>query len=146
MTAGATMNLAPEQSKYLVALVPGEAAACTDRMDYPVLARIPGGAARETGIPALAAPPTGIIAPRSVEAIVSMMERNFFELRGRWAPPGSPAARWREGISTFERRASGSFGAIRDRASVKESRSTPVKASKTWCRTLARCPGNVASS
>ncbi len=74
MTAGATVNLTPEQSKYLVALVPGAAAVCTDGMDYPVLARIPGGAARETGIPALAAPPTGIIAPRSVEAIVGVAQ------------------------------------------------------------------------
>jgi len=64
-TVGATMNLTPDQSRYLVTLVPGEAAVFTDGMDYPVLARMPDGTARETARPAMAAPPTGIIAPRS---------------------------------------------------------------------------------
>ena len=59
------MNLTPDQSRYLVTLVPGEAAVFTDGMDYPVLARMPDGTARETAAPAPAAPPAGIIAPRS---------------------------------------------------------------------------------
>jgi uncharacterized protein len=47
-TVGATMNLTEDQSRYLVTLVPGEAAVFTDGMDYPVLARMPDGTARET--------------------------------------------------------------------------------------------------
>jgi uncharacterized protein len=46
-TVGATMNLTDDQSRYLVTLVPGEAAVFTDGMDYPVLARMPDGTARE---------------------------------------------------------------------------------------------------
>jgi uncharacterized protein DUF87 len=44
---GATMNLSPAQSKYLVTLVPGEAAVATDGMDQPLLARMPDGTSRE---------------------------------------------------------------------------------------------------
>ena len=44
---GATMNLTDAQSRYLVALVPGEAAVFCDGMDYPVLARMPDGTSRE---------------------------------------------------------------------------------------------------
>jgi hypothetical protein len=62
---GATMNLTPEQSQYLVTLVPGEAAVFTDGMDYPLLVRMPDGTARETSNPAPAASPAGIITRRS---------------------------------------------------------------------------------
>jgi uncharacterized protein len=44
---GATMNLSPAQSRYLVTLMPGEAAVAADGMDHPVLARMPDGTARE---------------------------------------------------------------------------------------------------
>jgi hypothetical protein len=44
---GATMNLTPAQSEYLVTVPPGEAAVHCDGMDYPVLARMPDGTARE---------------------------------------------------------------------------------------------------
>jgi hypothetical protein len=44
---GATMNLSPAQSRYLVTLVPGEAAVATDGMDQPLLARMPDGTGRE---------------------------------------------------------------------------------------------------
>ena len=44
---GATMNLSPAQSRYLVTLVPGEAAVATDGMDHPLLVRMPDGTARE---------------------------------------------------------------------------------------------------
>jgi hypothetical protein len=40
---GATMNLSPAQSRYLVTLVPGEAAVAADGMDHPLLARMPDG-------------------------------------------------------------------------------------------------------
>jgi hypothetical protein len=46
-TVGATMNLSPAQSEYLVTLPPGEAAVHADGMDYPLLARIPDGTRRE---------------------------------------------------------------------------------------------------
>ena len=64
-SVGATMNLTPDQSRYLVTLVPGEAAVFADGMDYPVLARMPDGTARETAAPAPAASPAAIIAARS---------------------------------------------------------------------------------
>jgi DNA helicase HerA-like ATPase len=48
---GATMNLSPAQSRYLVTLVPGEAAVAADGMDHPVLVRMPDGTARETWPP-----------------------------------------------------------------------------------------------
>jgi hypothetical protein len=64
-TVGATMNLTPDQSRYLVTLVPGEAAVHADGMDYPLLVRVPDGTQREISIPAQAVPPSRIIAPRS---------------------------------------------------------------------------------
>lgn len=48
---GATMNLSPRQSEYLVALRPGTAAVFTDGMDAPVLARMPDGTGRERRTP-----------------------------------------------------------------------------------------------
>ncbi|MFV2116568.1 glycohydrolase toxin TNT-related protein [Micromonospora sp. LOL_025] len=50
-TVGATMNLSPRQSEYLVALRPGTAAVFTDGMDAPVLARMPDGTGRERRAP-----------------------------------------------------------------------------------------------
>jgi hypothetical protein len=64
-SVGATMNLTAEQSRYLVTLPPGEAAVFADGMDYPVLARMPDGTARETTIRAPTASPAAIIAARS---------------------------------------------------------------------------------
>ena len=46
---GATMNLSPGQSQYLVTLAPGEAAVSVDGMDHPLLVRMPDGTARESG-------------------------------------------------------------------------------------------------
>jgi uncharacterized protein len=62
---GATMNLTGAQSSCLVTLVPGEAAVHADGMDYPVLARIPDGTAREASTPAATATAAGIITVRS---------------------------------------------------------------------------------
>ena len=62
---GATMNITPAQSQYLVTLPPGEAAVFTDGMDYPVLARMPDGTARETAITAVTASAAAIIGRRS---------------------------------------------------------------------------------
>jgi hypothetical protein len=59
---GATMNLTPAQSAFLVTLRPGEAAVFTDGMDYPVLARMPDGTRREETTPAR---------PRTADALVT---------------------------------------------------------------------------
>jgi uncharacterized protein len=64
-TVGATMNITPAQSQYLVTLPPGEAAVFTDGMDYPVLARMPDGTARESAIRAVTASVAAIIGRRS---------------------------------------------------------------------------------
>jgi DNA helicase HerA-like ATPase len=61
---GATMNMTEAQSRYLVTLPPGQAAIFTDGMDYPVLARMPDGTARET-TPFPAGTPEPVIQPRS---------------------------------------------------------------------------------
>jgi uncharacterized protein len=61
---GATMNLTPAQSACLVTLPPGEAAVFTDGMDYPILARMPDGTAREDA-PAATATPAAITGRRS---------------------------------------------------------------------------------
>ncbi|RLK58896.1 ATP-binding protein [Actinokineospora cianjurensis] len=58
---GATMNLTDEQSRYVVALPPGQAALFAGGMDHPILTRIPLGNARESAdgvdrTPAISAP------------------------------------------------------------------------------------------
>ena len=58
------MNMTPAQNRFLVTLPPGEAAVFADGMDYPVLARMPDGTAREAG-PAVTATPAGVVRPRS---------------------------------------------------------------------------------
>ena len=63
---GATMNLTAAQSEYLVTLPPGEAAVHADGMDYPLLARMPDGTAREAARPAVTASAGPVIARRSV--------------------------------------------------------------------------------
>ncbi len=62
---GATMNITGAQSQYLVTLPPGEAAVFTDGMDYPLLARMPDGTAREVARPATVTGPASLITPRS---------------------------------------------------------------------------------
>jgi uncharacterized protein len=63
---GATMNLTPDQSEYLVTLQPGEAAIHSDGMDYPVLARMPDGTPRETGSATVTSTPGPVIGRRSI--------------------------------------------------------------------------------
>jgi uncharacterized protein len=63
---GATMNATDAQSRYLVTLPPGEAAVFADGMDFPLLARLPDGTAREAGISAETRTPAGIVQPRSI--------------------------------------------------------------------------------
>ena len=63
---GATMNLTRPQSRYLVTLRPGEAAVFTDGMDYPLLARLPDGTAREATTKAETATPASVVRPRSI--------------------------------------------------------------------------------
>jgi hypothetical protein len=62
---GATMNLTDAQSRYLVTLTPGEAAVHADGMDYPILARMPDGSARESAAAVAPAPPAGLTGTRS---------------------------------------------------------------------------------
>jgi hypothetical protein len=62
---GATMNLTPAQSEYLVTLSPGDAAVHADGMDYPLLVRMPDGRAREAAGPAVTASAGPVIARRS---------------------------------------------------------------------------------
>jgi hypothetical protein len=62
---GATMNLTPAQSEYLVTLSPGDAAVHADGMDYPLLARMPDGRAREAAGRAVTASAGPVIARRS---------------------------------------------------------------------------------
>ena len=64
-TVGATMNLTSTQSQYLVTLPPGEAGVFTDGMDYPILARMPDGTAREASEAVPAAGPGPVIGRRS---------------------------------------------------------------------------------
>ena len=61
---GATMNLTPAQEQYIVTLPPGEAAVFADGADYPWLARMPDGTAREAA-EAQTAGPASIVTARS---------------------------------------------------------------------------------
>ena len=63
---GATMNATDAQSRYLVTLPPGEAAVFADGMDFPLLARLPDGSAREAGAEEETSSPASIVAPRSI--------------------------------------------------------------------------------
>jgi DNA helicase HerA-like ATPase len=63
---GATMNMTRAQNRFLVTLKPGEAAVFTDGMDYPLLARMPDGTAREAAVEAATATPAGVVQPRSI--------------------------------------------------------------------------------
>jgi uncharacterized protein len=74
---GATMNMTEAQNRFLVTLAPGEAAVFTDGMDYPLLARMPDGTAREAAGPGAGtaagvagedgtATPAGVVRPRSL--------------------------------------------------------------------------------
>ncbi|HYZ57087.1 MAG TPA: ATP-binding protein, partial [Streptosporangiaceae bacterium] len=64
---GATMNMTRPQSQYLVTLVPGEAAVFMDGMDYPLLAKMPDGTAREAAAADAmgTATPAGVVSVRS---------------------------------------------------------------------------------
>ena len=62
---GATMNVTPRQSRYLVTLPPGQAAVFSDGMDFPVLVRIKDGSEREAASPAPTADARTVVRPRS---------------------------------------------------------------------------------
>ena len=64
-TVGATMNLTGAQSRYLVTLPPGQAAVFADGMDFPVLAAMPDGTAREAAGSVVTASPGVVVSPRS---------------------------------------------------------------------------------
>jgi uncharacterized protein len=61
---GATMNLAPEQSDYVVTLTPGRAACFADGMDHPLLVEVPDGTANEAPVTS-ATDPTSVIGRRT---------------------------------------------------------------------------------
>jgi hypothetical protein len=62
---GATMNATEAQSRFIVSLVPGEAAVFADGMDFPVLARMPDGTAREAAREPVTANAARLVTPRS---------------------------------------------------------------------------------
>jgi DNA helicase HerA-like ATPase len=62
---GATMNVTPHQSRYLVTLPPGQAAVFSDGMDFPVLVKIKDGTEREAASPAPTADARTVVRPRS---------------------------------------------------------------------------------
>jgi uncharacterized protein len=62
---GATMNATPAQSRYLVTLPPGQAAVFSDGMDFPILARVKDGTAREAAAPVTAGDARAVVRPRS---------------------------------------------------------------------------------
>jgi DNA helicase HerA-like ATPase len=62
---GATMNVTPAQSRYLVTLPPGQAAAFADGMDYPVLIKIPDSTEREIAAAPSATDCADVVTPRS---------------------------------------------------------------------------------
>jgi DNA helicase HerA-like ATPase len=62
---GATMNVTPAQSRYLVTLPPGQAAVFSDGMDFPVLVRIQDGTERERASLVPAADARTVVRPRS---------------------------------------------------------------------------------
>jgi DNA helicase HerA-like ATPase len=72
---GATMNMTTAQNQFLVTLKPGEAAVFTDGMDYPLLARMPDGTAREAAVESVTATPAGVVSPRSVTCGADCAER-----------------------------------------------------------------------
>jgi uncharacterized protein len=65
-TVGATMNLTPAQSEYLVTLPPGEAAIHADGMDYPLLASIPDGTRHEITATTITVSAAPVISRRSI--------------------------------------------------------------------------------
>jgi hypothetical protein len=62
---GATMNVTPALSRYLVTLPPGQAAAFADGMDYPVLVQIADSTEREFATASLASDCAAVVTPRS---------------------------------------------------------------------------------
>ena len=104
---GATMNMTDAQSRYLVTLPPGQAAVFTDGMDYPVLAAMPDGTAREAAAPAATASPAGhrvaalghlraglpghpLHAARHAGRATDPRRRTWSRPLGRGSGPGSP--------------------------------------------------------
>jgi len=72
---GATMNVTAPQSRYLVTLPPGRAAAFTDGMDFPVLVAISDGTEREVATAAATLDAASVVTPRSVTCGVDCAAR-----------------------------------------------------------------------
>jgi len=71
---GATVNATRAQSRYLVTLRPGQAAAFADGMDFPVLVQVKDGTRRERTQPA-ASGPAALVHPRSASCGPECTER-----------------------------------------------------------------------
>jgi DNA helicase HerA-like ATPase len=63
---GATMNMTAPQSRYLVTLAPGQAAAFTDGMDHPILVKVQDGTEREVVAPPATLDAVAVVSRRSV--------------------------------------------------------------------------------
>jgi hypothetical protein len=92
---GATMNLTDGQSTYLVTLAPGTAAVFTDGMDYPVLARMPDGTAREMAA-STPGSPVRLVGRRSVTcgAECARQPCKLTEIETARQLPDDPALSW----------------------------------------------------
>jgi len=62
---GATMNATHSQSRFLVTLVPGQAAVFRDGMDFPVLVKMTDGSERELATVAVTLDASTVVTPRS---------------------------------------------------------------------------------
>jgi uncharacterized protein len=63
---GATMNMTARQSRYLVTLAPGQAAAFTDAMDHPILVKVQDGTEREVVAPPATLDAAAVVSRRSI--------------------------------------------------------------------------------
>jgi DNA helicase HerA-like ATPase len=81
---GATMNATPEQSRYLVTLPTGQAAAFTDGMDFPVLVKIEDGAERDLAAVPRTADARSVVSRRSATCGTECVSRpcTLREIRG----------------------------------------------------------------
>jgi uncharacterized protein len=97
---GATMNATPEQSRYLVTLPTGQAAAFADGMDFPVLVKIKNGTERELAAAPRTADARTVVSRRSATCGTECVSRpcTLRDIRGAQRALGAPGwlAAWAE--------------------------------------------------